>query len=187
MRLRLGPGQPPAPVVRRVSRLLRCHHTKKGRRIHPRLARLLYETGRHFSGHRIEVVSGYRHPSVSRNPGSLHVKGEACDLRVAGVDNARLRDFLRQSFDKIGVGYYPNSSFVHLDVRPKGRAFWVDYSGPGENAIYARQPAEALGGQGGDGGRGARTTIDPGWAFATEEAPLPGGAIEDGNAGAGQD
>jgi hypothetical protein len=31
----------------------------------------------------------------------------------------------------VGVGFYPNSSFIHLDVR--GCAMqWVDYAGPGE-------------------------------------------------------
>jgi hypothetical protein len=31
----------------------------------------------------------------------------------------------------VGVGYYPNSSFVHLDVR-ETNTYWVDYAGPGE-------------------------------------------------------
>ena len=29
----------------------------------------------------------------------------------------------------MGVGYYPNSSFVHLDVR-NHFSYWVDYAGP---------------------------------------------------------
>src|SRR5262249_36429710 len=43
---------------------------------------------------------------------------------------------------RVGVGYYPNSDFVHLDVRPAGKksAYWVDYSAPGQRAIY-RTPA----------------------------------------------
>src|SRR5262245_9974597 len=116
---------------------LRCHHTNAKFRMNPRLTRLIYEAGRHWPGHRIEVVSGYRHPSVAKNPKSPHMKGAACDFRVAGVKNTELRDYLRKAFRHVGVGYYPNSSFVHLDVRKGPSAFWIDYSGPGEAALYS--------------------------------------------------
>ena len=59
------------------------------------------------------------------------MKGLACDFRVEGVKTTELRDYLRATFDKVGVGYYPNSTFVHLDVRKDRSAFWIDYSGPG--------------------------------------------------------
>ena len=41
-----------------------------------------------------------------------------------------------------GVGYYPNSVFVHLDTRDaqEGGAFWTDYSGPGEAPWYGHWP-----------------------------------------------
>src|SRR4029078_12850254 len=37
-----------------------------------------------------------------------------------------------------GCGYYPNSSFVHLDVRDPGAGHvtWIDASGPGESPRY---------------------------------------------------
>ena len=47
--------------------------------------------------------------------------------------------FLR-TIDRVGVGYYPNSVFVHMDTRPE-KAYWVDYSKPGEQPIYARAKA----------------------------------------------
>src|SRR5262249_48631752 len=112
--------------------------------MNPRLTRLLYQTGQHWPGKRIEVVSGYRNPSVAKNPHSPHMKGLACDFRVVGVKNTELRDYLRGNMKKIGVGYYPNSSFVHLDVRKDRSAFWIDYSGPGERAIYSGNAAEDL-------------------------------------------
>ena len=49
-----------------------------------------------------------------------------------------LRTFAR-TIDETGVGYYPNSVFVHVDVRDR-RAYWVDRSGPGERADYGRWP-----------------------------------------------
>jgi len=41
-----------------------------------------------------------------------------------------VRDYLR-TLPGVGVGYYPNSSFLHLDVRGRS-THWVDYAGPGE-------------------------------------------------------
>jgi uncharacterized protein YcbK (DUF882 family) len=130
-------GRPIQGWQKRFQRFMRCHHTNTQHRIDPRLPRLMYQTGRHFVGHRLEVVSGYRNPKVARNPRSPHKQGLACDFRVAGVPNATLRDYLRRTFDHVGVGFYPNSFFVHLDVRKGASAFWIDYSGPGEGATYS--------------------------------------------------
>ncbi|HEV3032715.1 MAG TPA: DUF882 domain-containing protein [Polyangia bacterium] len=137
-------GRPPKSFQKRFDRFLRCHYTNKQHAMNPRLVRLLYQTGRHWPGRRLEVVSGYRSPTVAKNPRSPHMKGLACDFRVAGVKNTELRDYLRRSMKKVGVGYYPNSSFVHLDVRKDRSAFWIDYSGPGERAMYSQTPAADL-------------------------------------------
>lgn len=144
LRLRDDRGRPIPGMARRLNRFLRCHHTNKQGRMHPRLIRLLHEIGRHYPGKRVEIVSGYRAKKVARNPKSPHMKGLACDLRVAGVKNTELRDYLRAHLTNVGVGYYPNSSFVHLDVREGPSAFWVDYSRPKEDAVYAEDPIEAL-------------------------------------------
>ncbi len=141
-RLRLvdGQGKPIRGLAKRVDRFFRCHHTNQQHRIDPRLVRLIYQTGRSFPGRRIEVISGYRHPSVARNPKSPHMLGLACDLRVVGIKNTDLRDYFRKRFSHVGIGYYPNSSFVHLDVRKTKTVLWVDYSGPGEAANYSPTP-----------------------------------------------
>jgi hypothetical protein len=137
-------GRPPKGFQKRFDRFLRCHYTNKQHAMNPRLVRLLYQTGRHWPGQRVEVVSGYRSPTVAKNPRSPHMAGLACDFRVAGVKNTELRDYLRGTMKKVGVGYYPNSSFVHLDVRKDRSAFWIDYSGPGERALYSQAPGEDL-------------------------------------------
>jgi len=135
-------GRPPKGFQKRFDRFLRCHYTNKTHAMNPRLVRLLYQTGRHWPGQRVEVVSGFRSPSVAKNPHSPHMKGLACDFRVVGVKNTELRDYLRGNMQKVGVGYYPNSSFVHLDVRKDRSAFWIDYSGPGERSMYSDNAAE---------------------------------------------
>ncbi len=144
IRLRDSNGRPVRGQQRRFDRFLRCHYTNVVHPMNPRLISLIYKTGRHWPGHRVEVVSGYRHPKYAKNPRSPHMKGLACDFRVVGVANTDLRDYLRRTFDKVGVGYYPNSSFVHLDVRKDHSAFWIDYSGPGERALYSSNPSDDL-------------------------------------------
>lgn len=70
-----------------------------------------------------EILSGYRSPKtnsmlrsasegVAKN--SLHMVGQAIDLRLEGYSTKRLRDVaidLRAG----GVGYYQRSDFVHVD------------------------------------------------------------------------
>ena len=168
LRLQDDKGRPVRGVRQSVDRFLRCHYTNRRHSIDPRLIKLIYETGKHYPGRRIEVVSGYRHPKVAKNPRSPHMKGLACDMRVVGVKNTELRDFFRSRFQKVGVGYYPNSSFVHLDVRRGGSAFWIDYSGPGENALYSQNAAEDL--KTGRADRWRRATIDPAWAETEDPA-----------------
>jgi uncharacterized protein YcbK (DUF882 family) len=138
-------GRPIKGWQKRFERFMRCHLTNTTHKMDGRLAQMLYKTARSFEGHRMEVVSGYRSPKVARNPKSPHKEGLACDFRMAGVANTVLRDYLRKTFDHAGVGYYPNSVFVHLDNRKQGpSAFWIDYSGPGQEASYAENPREDL-------------------------------------------
>jgi hypothetical protein len=115
------------------------------------------------------------------------MKGLACDFRVEGVKATDLRDYLRKSFEKVGVGYYPNSSFVHLDVRKDRSAFWIDYSGPGERAIYSENPNEDL--KSGRADQYHPTKIDESWADdASKDSPpqastQPGKGTTDSAAG----
>ncbi len=71
-----------------------------------------------------EVISGYRSPATNAAlqrrgrgvaTGSLHLQGRAIDVRLDDVPLADLRDAaldLRAG----GVGFYPQSRFVHLDT-----------------------------------------------------------------------
>ena len=88
---------------------------------------------REFPGKTVSLVGERRAP----NRGSQHQTARAIDLRVNGVDNADLAAFCRTLPDT-GCGYYPNSSFVHVDVRcpSAGTVFWIDASGPGEPPKY---------------------------------------------------
>jgi hypothetical protein len=109
-----------------VSKILAWPH--KDFRMNERLLALLAQVSDHFGGRPLRIVSGYRTTSWVEE--SKHPLGRACDFVVLGVPNKVVRDYLR-SLESVGVGYYPNSTFVHLDVRER-TTYWVDYAGPGE-------------------------------------------------------
>lgn len=112
---------------------------RKGKQVPlaPRLVELLVRVSDEFGGRKIRVVSGYREVSYSKH--SKHKTGRAIDFSIPGVPNSALRDFLL-TIDNAGVGYYPNSTFVHLDVRSYGM-YWVDASGPGQAPRYVYKKA----------------------------------------------
>jgi len=97
-------------------------------RVDPRLIALLADVSEHFGSRPMRVVSGWRDHSYFED--SRHKHSQAVDFSIPGVANPVVRDYVRR-FRNCGVGYYPNSSFVHLDVRDTA-AYWVDYAGPGE-------------------------------------------------------
>jgi len=109
--------------------------------ISERLLRLLVRVSDTFGGRSIHVVSGYRSSSYFAD--SRHKTSEAIDFSIVGVPNVVLRQYLLL-LDNVGVGFYPNSSFLHLDVR--GCAMqWVDYAGPGEAPrLTPRQRARSV-------------------------------------------
>jgi uncharacterized protein YcbK (DUF882 family) len=94
--------------------------------IDPRELWLVYRIETHFEVAEIRVVSGYRVPKPGSH--SNHGKGRAMDIIVPGVADEEVARFARE-VGFVGVGIYPTSQFVHVDVRPRSY-FWVDYSGP---------------------------------------------------------
>jgi len=116
---------------------------RRVRVLHPRLLEMLARVAARWPGRAIEVVSGYR-PSNDPHAGSRHAHARALDFRVVGVAREALRDFCR-TLPLAGVGYYPHSVFVHLDVRDRseGSARWTDYSEPGERPRYGHWPPSA--------------------------------------------
>ncbi len=105
------------------------------RRIDSGLVMRVQAIANRFPGKTITLVSGYRPASK----GSEHAKARALDLRVDGVTNETLVAFCKTLKDT-GCGYYPNSFFVHVDVRPEraGHVYWIDVSGPGEKPEYVK-------------------------------------------------
>jgi hypothetical protein len=117
---------------------------KEAKRVHPiapRLLDLVYRAMRHFEAPLVHVVSGYRPDRA----GSRHTQGRAIDMVLPGVTNEQLADYVR-TYGFCGVGIYPKSGFVHLDVRDNSY-FWLDNSLPDERSrstpIMASEAAAA--------------------------------------------
>ena len=122
-------------VLPRFSRMMRFGPLNIEHKIDPRLVTLIAQVSDHFGGRPIEIISGFRPKTPTQyTPHSNHNVGKAMDMRIAGVPNEVLRDYCR-TFKQTGVGYYPNSLFVHFDVR-KTSTFWIDLSKPGEAPKY---------------------------------------------------
>ena len=113
-------------AVQRLDDFLRDHRTGDVKQLDERLFDLLHDVSAKAGkpGAEINIVCGYRTPwsneflrrttsGVASH--SLHVQGEAIDIRIPGVPTAKLRD-AALSLHEGGVGYYPKSQFVHVDV-----------------------------------------------------------------------
>jgi hypothetical protein len=134
----LGPdGRLLPPELDLVGQLLRCRRSGRLHAIHADLARALVLVARRF-GQPVHVVSGYRAAPANGHPHSYHVRGMAADVAVPGVSPQALRDFAVER-GLGGIGFYPNSGFVHLDVRDR-RFWWVDYSEPGRREGLVPDP-----------------------------------------------
>ena len=129
----LGPADSLLPKAeRQIRAVLASWRTGRSEPIAPSLTRLIARVSDVFGGRTIRVVSGYRERSHAKD--SHHKRGAALDFSIDGVPNWAVRDYLR-SLRTTGVGYYPNSSFVHVDVRGYP-AYWIDLSGPGAAPRY---------------------------------------------------
>ncbi len=125
----------------KLNYFLRDHRTNDEGRYDPKEFDLLHALAARLSkaGGEIDIVCGYRTPASNNylrtraaNTGvaqnSQHVQSRAIDIRIPGVKTRRLRD-TALSLGMGGVGYYPVSQFVHVDVGPVRR--W-SYFGSGE-------------------------------------------------------
>jgi uncharacterized protein YcbK (DUF882 family) len=127
-------GRVRPPAAQRMAAFLRPRGTKKQKRPDLRLLALITEVAKHYDGRTIQVMSGYRVAKGYTSKESRHTKGAAMDIKIDGVTNRALCDYLRH-FKNVGVGFYPHSLFVHFDVRDKN-AYWIDMSSPGGKPSY---------------------------------------------------
>jgi uncharacterized protein YcbK (DUF882 family) len=133
----------------KLNHFLRDHRTNDVSSYDPKEFDVLHEVMAKLgkTGQEIDVVCGYRTPwsnNFLRTRGgtaapavtgvaqhSQHMLAKAVDIRVPGVATSVLRD-AALSLQAGGVGYYPVSQFVHVDVGPV-RQWSFAGSGDGES------------------------------------------------------
>jgi uncharacterized protein YcbK (DUF882 family) len=120
-------GQYLPEAMSAVDRVLRDHRTDEIKPIDPQLLDLIHAiSGELECSHPFYVISAYRSPTtnaflrfMSRRVAehSLHMDGKAIDLRIPGWACDAVRR-VAMDIRMGGVGYYPRSNFVHVDVGP---------------------------------------------------------------------
>src|SRR5262249_24427820 len=126
-------GQYLPTALDEINCLFRDRHDESVHAIDVRLLDLLYAFKQRTSYRSsYEVVCGYRSKKTNRMlrrksrlvaKDSLHVQGQAVDVRFYGLELAEAHQ-IALDMQAGGVGYYPHQDFMHLDV---GRVrSWTD-------------------------------------------------------------
>ncbi len=108
-----------------LDHLLRDHRSGESTLISRTLLEDIHSLQQMFKPNQaIEIISGYRSPKTNaklRAMGhnvakrSLHMQGKAIDIRIPGASLRQVRK-AALALKSGGVGYYPKSGFIHLDV-----------------------------------------------------------------------
>jgi uncharacterized protein YcbK (DUF882 family) len=108
-----------------INHILRDHRNGQIMNIDTALLDILYRINLKMKYCKsFHIISGYRSPETNaylrkRSRGvakrSLHLTGQAADIRIPGCQLSYLRDISR-NLKAGGVGYYPSSNFVHVDT-----------------------------------------------------------------------
>jgi uncharacterized protein YcbK (DUF882 family) len=112
-------------VLDRLNHFLRDWRNNDVTRMDPRLFDVIWEAYRTAGATQpINIVSAYRSPQTnamlrSRSHAvaehSQHILGRAMDTTMPGMPMERIRE-IGMRLQRGGVGWYPSSNFVHLDV-----------------------------------------------------------------------
>ena len=118
-------GQFIPDALKDINKLLRDHRNDKIAEMDPKLILLLNDVGDKFGDNQVlHVISGYRSPESNAKlhanssgvaKHSMHMDGKAIDIRMPGKNLAQLHK-AAMSMKAGGVGYYPDSQFVHMDT-----------------------------------------------------------------------
>lgn len=114
--------------LKKLDYLLRDRRSQKVHHIVPLLFNKLYKIQSNLGlrNTEIQIICGYRAPETnaamrSRSRGvaknSYHMRGQAIDFRIDSVSLKKVRKAATNLHDG-GVGYYPRSNFVHIDIGP---------------------------------------------------------------------
>ena len=112
-------------ALQAINHVLRDYRNGEVHQMDPKLMNLLFDMNRQLeTDSAFQVISGYRSPQTNemlheRSSGvagkSLHLQGMAIDIRVPGKSLVNVHQTALKMASG-GVGMYPSSNFVHVDV-----------------------------------------------------------------------
>lgn len=100
-----------------LKRMFRCRKTHREAMIHHTTLAMLADVQEHYEGKTIEYVSAFRvgHAESRTSP---HRDARAIDFRIRGANLREIRDYLWRTYTEVGVGWYPQGQYIHIDARP---------------------------------------------------------------------
>lgn len=127
-------------ALAKLDDLFRCAATGEVRAIRAELYEQLSRVQDHFGNKKVEMYSAFRYTDRTS---SRHYHASAMDFKIPGVSIYEIQKFAATlDTGNMGLGIYPTSGFIHLDVRAPGEPSfrWTDYSGPGQGPSPKRKP-----------------------------------------------
>jgi hypothetical protein len=109
------------------SEFFRCWFTHGEAPVPSELVARIVATAEHFERREVHIISGFRHPKYNLSlrkkgrevaSGSEHTAGLAIDFLLPGIETRALYEWLLDNHEG-GVGFYPVSEFVHVDLGRK--------------------------------------------------------------------
>lgn len=100
-----------------VMHLFRCRKTHREAMIHHNTLAMLADIAERYEGKTIEYVSAFR-VQRSESKTSPHRDARAIDFRIRGTQLREIRDYLWANYSQVGVGWYPDGQYIHIDTRP---------------------------------------------------------------------
>lgn len=130
-------------TTKRLTDLFRCRFTGHRAPMAQRTLAMLADLAERYRGKTIEFVSAHR-ATAGESWTSPHRAARALDFRIPGVDPREIRDYLWRNYTEVGIGWYPNEKFVHMDTRPgKGDTAWTFQNGDNRYKPYWAELARA--------------------------------------------
>ena len=118
-------GEYDSGALKKINYILRDHRSDEIKSIDVQLLELLHSISKKTNSQApFHVISGYRSPATNKSlrkksrgvaSKSMHMLGQAIDIRIPGFSTRQLRNVARRMKGG-GVGYYPKSDFVHVDI-----------------------------------------------------------------------
>lgn len=110
-----------------IEEMFRCKRTEDQHTIDRGSLAMFADVASRYPGHTFELVSAYRRTDRRT---SRHRQARAIDFRIQGVKMTEVRDYIWATHTELGLGWYPQQNFIHMDHRPGDADYaWTQIKG----------------------------------------------------------